>query len=130
HLGIHTEIVGAEPLLGNDAARSLRLNQLVKNEQEPPTVADGARTASLGQINWEVLRQGLADIIEVPDPTTLKALRYLFRYANLKVEPTGALTTGALLSHPDRFAGKKVCCIISGGNVDPGLYAEYLAQSI
>lgn len=130
HVGARTAIIGAEPLLGNDAARSLRYKQLLKNEYEPPTVADGARTVSLGQLNWEILSQGLADIIEVPDPTTLKALRYVFRYANLKVEPTGALSIGALFAHPERFAGKKVCCIVSGANVDPTLFAEYLAQNI
>ncbi len=48
YLHAHTEIIGAEPLPGNDAARSLRGGQLISNEQEPDTVADGARTLSLG----------------------------------------------------------------------------------
>jgi len=126
HLSAKTEIIGAEPLPGNDAARSLRTGQLVHNEQEPPTVADGARTLSLGQLNWEILRQGLADIIEVPDALTLEALRSYFLYANLKVEPTGALALGALMAHPERFRGKRVCCIVSGGNVDPAVYAQAL----
>jgi threonine dehydratase len=126
HLSAKTEIIGAEPLLGNDAARSLRTGQLVHNDQEPPTVADGARTLSLGQLNWEILRHGLADIIEVPDALTLEALRTYFLYANLKVEPTGALALGALLAHPERFRGKRVCCIVSGGNVDPAVYAQAL----
>jgi len=126
HLSAKTGIIGAEPLPGNDAARSLRTGQLVHNEQEPPTVADGARTLSLGQLNWEILRQGLADIIEVPDALTLEALRSYFLYANLKVEPTGALALGALMAHPERFRGKRVCCIVSGGNVDPAVYAQAL----
>jgi len=53
-------------------------------------------------------------------------LRQYFRYVNLKVEPTGALSLGALLAHPERFAGKRVCCVVSGGNVDPGVYAQAL----
>lgn len=121
-----TEIVGAEPLPGNDAARSLRSGHLIANEYEPATIADGARTISLGRLNWEILSQGLADIIEVPDDLTLKALRYFFRYLNLKVEPTGALALGALLTRPERFYGKRVCCIVSGGNVDPAVYAQVL----
>ncbi len=126
HLGTKTEIVGAEPIPGNDAARSLRSGHLIRNEQEPPTVADGARTLSLGALNWEILRQGIADIIEVPDNLTLEALRSYFRFVNLKVEPTGALALGALLAHPERFSGKRVCCIVSGGNVDPVVYAQAL----
>jgi threonine dehydratase len=128
HLHARTEIIGAEPLPGNDASRSLRSGQLLSNEQEPATVADGARTISLGKLNWEILQLGIADIIEVPDALTLEALRQYFRYVNLKVEPTGALSLGALLAHPERFAGKRVCCIVSGGNVDPAVYAQALIE--
>jgi threonine dehydratase len=128
YLNTTTEIIGAEPLPGNDAARSLRSGHLVRNEQEPATIADGARTVSLGLLNWEILQHGLADIIGVPDTLTLAALRYYFRYLNLKVEPTGALALGAFLANPQRFSGKRVCCIVSGGNVDPAVYAQALAE--
>ncbi|MEO8970755.1 MAG: threonine/serine dehydratase [Ktedonobacteraceae bacterium] len=126
HLQKQTEIIGAEPFPGNDAARSLHSGQLVPNEQEPHTIADGARTISLGQLNWEIVRHGVADIVEVPDSATLEALRRYFRYVNLKVEPTGALSLGALLTQPERFRGKRVCCVVSGGNVDPSVYADAL----
>ncbi|GAC1354404.1 MAG: threo-3-hydroxy-L-aspartate ammonia-lyase [Ktedonobacteraceae bacterium] len=121
-----TEIIGAEPLPGNDAARSLHRGQLVCNEQEPATIADGARTISLGNLNWEILQHDIADIIEVPDELTLKATQHCFRYVNLKVEPTGALAIGAIFAHPERFANKRVCCIVSGGNVDPSVYANII----
>lgn len=123
-----TEIIGAEPQLANDAARSFHAGRLIVNEQEMLTVADGARTLSLGNLNWEILRQGVADILEVPDPVTLAALRTYFAL-NLKVEPTGALALGAVLAHPERFAGKRVCCIVSGGNVDPLVYAQALQEA-
>jgi threonine dehydratase len=129
HLQAGTEIVGAEPIPGNDAARSLERGELLSNEQEPATVADGARTLSLGKLNWEILQEGgLADIVGVPDRRTLQGLRHCFLYNNLKVEPTGALTIGALFTNPERFQGRRVCCIISGGNVDPALYAQVLTQ--
>ncbi len=129
HLHARTEIIGAEPLPGNDAARSLRSGQLVRNEHEPDTIADGARTLSLGELNWEIMQRGVADIIEVPDALTLEALRHYFLNANLKVEPTGALSLGALLAQPERFRGKRVCCIVSGGNVDATVYAWALLES-
>ena len=120
------EVIGAEPLLGNDAARSLRSGRLIRNEHEPSTIADGARTISLGNLNWEILQHGITDIVEVPDELILKATQHCFRYVNLKVEPTGALAIGALFAHPARFANKRVCCIVSGGNVDPGVYARII----
>jgi threonine dehydratase len=120
------EVIGAEPLLGNDAARSLREGRIVANEHEPQTIADGARTVSLGKHNWPILRDGLARIVEVPEEKIARGVRLLFELANLKAEPTGALSIGALLTDPARFAGKSVCCVISGGNVDPGVYRELL----
>jgi threonine dehydratase len=125
-LDARTEIIGAEPQLANDAARSLHAGQLIANEQEPLTIADGARTVSLGNLNWEIVRQGISDVLEVPDSLTLEALREYFAL-NLKVEPTGALALGAVLAHPERFAGKRVCCIVSGGNVDPQVYAQAIS---
>ena len=119
-------VVGAEPLLGNDAARSLREGRIVANEHEPLTIADGARTVSLGKHNWPILKDGLAGIVEVPEDNIARGVRLLFELANLKAEPTGALSVGALLTDPARFAGKSVCCVISGGNVDPGVYREIL----
>lgn len=128
HLNGRTEIIGAEPQMANDATRSLRAGQLIPNVQEPPTIADGARTLSLGNLNWEILRRGVADILEVPEASILEALRAYFTL-NLKVEPTGALALGAVLTHAEHFAGKRVCCVVSGGNVDPQVYAQALQEA-
>lgn len=126
--GAKTEIIGAEPLLANDAARSLRAGHVIANESEPQTIADGTRTLSLGKLNWPIISQGLKEIIEVPDETIAEGLRLYFGLANLKCEPTGALSLGAVLVNKDRFAGKKVCLVVSGGNVDPMVYARLLSN--
>jgi threonine dehydratase len=125
--GRKTAIFGAEPLVANDAARSFREGRLVANETEPQTLADGARTVSLGHLNWSVLRDGLEGILEVGETEIVRALQLLFSLANLKVEPTGALSIGALLTSR-QFAGRRVCCVVSGGNVDPARYAEMLVR--
>lgn len=125
--GKETKVFGAEPLLGNDAARSLREGRLIANESEPMTVADGARTLSLGQKNWEILQHALAGIIEVAEENIRESVRLCFDLANLKVEPTGALSLGAILENKERFAGKKVCLIVSGGNVDGEVYRKILS---
>jgi threonine dehydratase len=121
-------VIGAEPLLANDAARSLREGRIVSNESEPQTIADGARTLCLGDRNWEILRTQLNKIIEVPEEKIGEGLRLFFRLANLKVEPTGALAIGAMLAEPETFAGQTVCCVVSGGNVDPEVYTRLLLE--
>jgi threonine dehydratase len=127
-LGSRVPIFGAEPALGNDAARSFHSGKLIANEQEPPTIADGARTLALGEITWPIVRGGVEDIIEVPEAAIAEAMRELFRFANVKAEPTGALSVGALAQRD--FAGKRVCCVISGGNVDEELYAAVLRREL
>ena len=120
-------VVGAEPLMANDAARSLRAGHIVVNETEPQTIADGARTVSVGQHNWAVLKDGLSAIVEVPEENIKEGVRLLFGLANLKAEPTGALAIGALLTQPEFFRNRRVCCVISGGNVDAAVYRQILA---
>jgi threonine dehydratase len=122
------EVVGAEPLLGNDAARSLRAGRLIANESEPQTIADGARTISLGQHNWAILREGNFQIIEVPEERIREGTALLFSLANLKAEPTGALGIGALLTEPGLFRDRSVCCVVSGGNVDPSVFQKILGD--
>jgi threonine dehydratase len=125
--GNHTPVIGAEPLIANDAARSLRAGRIISNEGEPPTIADGARTVSLGKHNWEILQHGLEGIVEVSEESIKEAVRLLFDLTNLKAEPTGALSVGALLTQPEKFQDKRVCCVISGGNVDAEVYRNLLA---
>jgi threonine dehydratase len=57
----------------------------------------------------------------------MEGVRVLFSYANLKVEPTGALSLGAVLENSEKFADKKVCAVVSGGNVDAEIYRRIIA---
>ncbi|MBL8184846.1 MAG: threonine/serine dehydratase [Blastocatellia bacterium] len=127
--GDSATVFGAEPLLGNDAARSFRAGKIIPNESEPETIADGARTVSIGDLNWPIIRDGVKGFIEVPETAISEAVRHYFELANLKSEPTGALSLGALLIDPQRFVGKRVCVIVSGGNVDTELYTKIIDRS-
>jgi threonine dehydratase len=126
--GRKISVIGAEPLLANDAARSLRIGKIVRNETEPHTIADGARTISLGQRNWEILQHGLRGIVEVPEGKIIAGVKLLHELATVRAEPTGALTVGALLTEQQLFRGRCVCCIVSGGNVDPEVYAKIIGS--
>lgn len=126
-IGAKTGLIGAEPLLGNDAARSLKAGRIIANETEPMTLADGARTLSLGLHNWEIIRNGVGEIIEVSEEKIIEAVKLFFGLANLKCEPTGALSLGAILENPAKFSGRKICLIVSGGNVDMENYRTILS---
>jgi len=122
------DVYAAEPYIANDAARSLRAGRIIANEIEPQSIADGARTLSVGHCNWPILKDGLVDVLEVPELKIEDGVRTLFSTANLKVEPTGALAVAALASFRGLFFGRKVCCIVSGGNVDPQVYAQIIRR--
>ncbi|MFL5499760.1 MAG: threonine/serine dehydratase [Gemmatimonadaceae bacterium] len=125
--GRQIDVLAAEPLLSNDAADSFRAGHIVEKSDESNTIADGARVLRIGDRNWEILSNGLTAVIEVTEDQIKEGVRLLFALANLKAEPTGALAIGAVLAQPDRFKGKRVCCVISGGNADPALYAQLVA---
>lgn len=125
--GSAARVIGAEPEMADDAFRSLEAGEIIANDAEPPTIADGARTLSVGKSNWPILRDGLARIIKVPETTIAKAVRSLYD-CHIKAEPTGALALGAVLCEPHSFAGKRVCAIMSGANADPGAHARLIAS--
>jgi threonine dehydratase len=120
-------VIGAEPLAANDAARSFTAGQIVPNPEEPQTMADEARARQLGQATWPILFRSLGGIVEVREEKIAEAVRLLFELANLKTEPTGALAVAALLSRPEQFRGRSVCCVVSAANVDPGAFRTLLA---
>jgi threonine dehydratase len=128
--GSGMKVIGAEPLLANDAARSLKAGRLIADKVEAPTIADGARTLSLGRLNWEIIKDEVEKIIEVDEERIMRAVWIYFHLVNLKVEPTGALSLGALLKDKKDFMGKKVGIVVSGGNVDTEVYVRVISQMV
>jgi threonine dehydratase len=126
--GSSPSLIGSEPLLGNDAARSLKAGHLIRNEQEPMTIADGARTLSLGELNWPIIRDNVRRHNRGSrQKKSPRRWAIYFALGNLKCEPTGALTLGAVLTNPEIFEGKKVCIVVSGGNVDREVYQRLIS---
>ncbi len=127
--GSNMKVIGVEPLLANDAARSLKAGRLIADKVEAPTIADGARTLSLGRLNWEIIKNEVEKIIEVDEEKIIQAVRIYFHLVNLKAEPTGALSLGALLKAKKNFMEKKIGIVVSGGNVDAEVYARIISQT-
>ena len=121
-------VYGVEPSIADDAARSLKEGRLVANETEPLTIADGVRTLSLGERNWKILKDGLDAVLTVEEKEIEEAVRLYYELANLKVEPSGALSLAALKKYraTELLADRKPLVIVSGGNVDAAVYTELL----
>ena len=110
-------VIGVEPAAGDDATRSFRTKQL-QTVSNPTTVADGARTPSLGSLTFPLVLQHVSDMTTVDDPTLLKTMFYLWERLKLVVEPTGALGAAAALEGTTPIRGLRVGVVLSGGNVD------------
>ena len=113
----HGRVVGVEPELGDDATRSFKTGTL-QTVHNPRTIADGARTPSLGQITFPLVRANVDDMVTVSDDELLDVLRFVWERMKLVVEPTGALGLAAAWAGKVDAAGKRVGVIISGGNAD------------
>lgn len=108
---------GAEPAAADDAARSLAAGRRLANAGPPDTIADGLRT-SIGVLNWEILREGVAGIAVVSEDEIVAAMRLVWERLKLVIEPSAAVPVAALLAHRVPVAGRIVGVILSGGNLD------------
>ncbi|MCG9896063.1 MAG: pyridoxal-phosphate dependent enzyme [Fimbriimonadaceae bacterium] len=110
-------VYGVEPAAGNDGERSFQSGTL-QTVSNPKTLADGAMTPSLGQRNWEIIRNRVTGIVSVTDEELFEAMWLCWTRLNLMVEPTGALALAGLLTGRVP-AGPRTAVILTGGNCDP-----------
>jgi threonine dehydratase len=120
-------VVGVEPELADDATRSFRTGVL-QTVSNPPTIADGARTPSLGALTFPLVRENVDDMTTVPDEALVRAMRFVYERVKLVVEPTGVLGLAAALLGRVATQGKRVGVILSGGNVDLGHALELFGR--
>lgn len=126
-LSPHCKVIGVEPELGDDATRSFHSKILQTAPRAQETIADGARTPSLGSITFPLVLKHCDDFVTLSDAALIRTMRYLFERMKIVVEPTGALAAAAVLENKLDIKGKKVGVIISGGNADPEFFARVLA---
>lgn len=110
-------VIGVEPAAGDDAVRSFRTRTL-QRVHNPETIADGARTESLGELTFALVLALVADMTSVDDAALLRAMFFLWERMKIVVEPTGALGACALLEGKVEARGRRVGVLLSGGNVD------------
>lgn len=129
-------LVGVEPELAADARDSLAQGRIVAwpAERVSRTIADGTRTQSIGRLNFAHLAAQLDVVVTVSEAEIAAGVRLAAEEARLVVEPSGALPIAAMRFHAAE-AGLEgldgpVVGVVSGGNVDPDRYLEYLRAPI
>ena len=125
------KVIGVEPELAADAQASLRGGQLVgyTAEQVSRTIADGLRVQKLGKLTWPHVQTYVDDIVTVSEDEIKGAMRSFALEAHLVAEPSGAVTFAAWLYHQNELPATRLSvAVISGGNVEPQLLAQVLAD--
>jgi threonine dehydratase len=125
HLLPGVRLFGAEPERGDDMLQSLRAGRIVSIDV-PRTICDGQQTQAVGQHTFAVIRELVEDVLTVPDPVVVEAMRFAFERLKVVLEPSGACALAALMHHRDRFRGLRVGVTLSGGNVGTDRFVALL----
>jgi len=121
------KVIGVEPELAADAQASFRQGKVVRfpAAQVSRTIADGLRTQSIGDINFEHIRAYVDDIITASEEEIRQAMKFLAQDPQTVAEPSGAVATAGFLFHADQLPKTMVnVAIISGGNIEPHMLEE------
>jgi threonine dehydratase len=121
------KVIGVEPELAADAQASLRAGKIVQfpAEQVSRTLADGLRTQSIGDINFEHIRRYVDDIITITEDEIRNAMKLLAANPATVAEPSGAVATAGFLFHRGQLPATRLnVAIVSGGNIDPAMFDE------
>jgi threonine dehydratase len=120
-------VIGVEPAGAPKLAQALQAGKPVKLDRTD-SLADGLLPLSIGELPFGVLADVVRESILVSEDEIAAALRFLSRQMGLAPEPSGAVTTAALLSRRVSLSGPTVA-VVSGGNVDPDLLRRLVGQA-
>jgi threonine dehydratase len=110
------KVYGCEPANADDACRSFKTGKIVPSVN-PNTIADGLLT-SLSELTFEIIRSRVDDILTVQERSIVLAMRLIWQRMKIIIEPSSAVAVAVILENQEKFAGKRVGIILSGGNVD------------
>ena len=112
----NTAVIAGEPALANDAHRSFQSGK-IEPASPPSSIADGLLT-SLGDKTFPIIKENVKEIITVTDEEIVEAMRIIWERLKIIVETSCAVPLAAVLKEKQKFIGKRVGIILSGGNVD------------
>jgi threonine dehydratase len=125
HLAPNIRVYGAEPERGNDMQLSLRAGKIISIDV-PRTICDGQQTQAIGQHPFEVIKALVHDVLTVPDPAVVEAMRFAFERMKTVLEPSGACALATLMHHRAQFQGQRVGVTLSGGNMGADRFAALM----
>jgi len=117
-----TQVIAGEPAGSDDAFRSLKSGKIEPAQSQ--TIADGLLT-TLGDKTFPIIKELVKEVITVTDDEIVAAMRLIWERMKIIVETSCAVPFAALLKDKEKFAGKNVGIILSGGNVDLGKVGKY-----
>lgn len=110
------EIIAAEPENADDAYRSFKAGRIIADDA-PKTVADGLKVP-LKELTWHFVRNTVNDILTASETEIIDATMLIWQRMKIVMEPSSAVPLAVILKNKDRFAGKRIGVIVTGGNVD------------
>jgi threonine dehydratase len=115
-LAPEVQIIAAEPEQADDAYRSFKAGYIMADDA-PKTIADGL-LVPLKDLTWHFVSNHVTDIMTASDPEIIEAMKITWKHLRIVMEPSCAVPLAIILKNKERFAGKRVGVIITGGNVD------------
>jgi threonine ammonia-lyase medium form len=125
HLFPGIQVVGVETEAASDCYQSFRQKRIVRIDP-PATIADGMRTQSVGERNFQIIMKLVDDVVTVSEEQVMEMMRFFLQRMKIVVEPTGAVAPAAVFFNVKGISNKRICAIISGGNIDPALLKSIL----
>ncbi|HWA44931.1 MAG TPA: threonine/serine dehydratase [Hypericibacter adhaerens] len=123
------KVYGCEPAGFDDTKRSLEAGRRVANAPDARSICDALMATTPGELTFALNRQQLAGGLAVSDDEVMKTIATAHNLLKLVVEPGGSVALAALLAGKLDVKGRTVAVVLSGGNVDPDLYARAIAQA-
>ena len=121
------EIVGVEAALYPSMWNALH------DEQRPaggPTLAEGIAVKKASGLTISIVRELVSDVLLVDEPDLERAVNAFATLQKTVAEGAGAAGLAAMLANPERFAGRKVGLVLSGGNIDPRILASITVREL
>lgn len=116
HQAPETQIIAAEPEQADDAYRSFKAGYIIADDA-PKTIADGL-LVPLKDLTWHFVSNHVTDILTASEDEIISAMKLTWKHLRIVMEASSAVPLATILKNKDRFAGKRVGVIITGGNVD------------
>lgn len=124
------KIVGVEPDTADDFRQSLVAGERIRIEK-PTSICDGLLSYDVGEHNWPILQRLLAGSVTVPDLETRFAMKWLYEHHGLRTEPSGAISTAALLTGQIKLDGQgDIVVVLSGRNVDEVQFRNWIDVAV